>query len=528
MLLHVTDNGQAKGDLTRRRAVEIALECVDHLDRTLVREHVGLIDLGLDRMSMADALRGYLTQQIADVLQGGGSPIGQAPSESRLGPWLWRAKEAALGRVHASRGLGRFPRPSPRERYRVLAVPRAPSHLRDVQEVARAAERSRRLTFFSLVFRPDHAHAFERVVLASSYSPVDFRSIRRAEQQIDRIARGAFISRSDRPQVSSAAWARVVEAARAGINAQLTPMLTAAAAITKAIVEIGPRVILVGNPLTIEGAIAIAAARAHGIASASIQHGEIGLGHVEWARTGLDLMAAWGPQPKSTLARLGYPEQRVVVTGAPWADNLRRQPRANKGDGSTRRILIAMSGAGHSVGLAEHEGHVRRLLEASRQLPQHRWVFRLHPKDDPEIYARLMAEVPGSKAEIVDGRGPRPDIRDDLEKSDVLITVTSASAFDAMLARVPVLTLARPKGEVLSAFVLEGATTHAAADEPLAECLTELFAHGESPDASARAERFVANLFGPRDGRAAERIAEALALLAGLKQEQSARAESTA
>jgi hypothetical protein len=505
----------ANSPITRRKAVVLAIDCVDHFDRMLRDRSACLLDMGFDRLSVVEALRGYLTQLIADAIQGGTIRTSiRAQIGARLRPWVWCAREMAIGRLNHARGLGAFMGTKGQPSRRVLAVPRAPSHLRDMLRVGRIAEQAHGLAFHWLVFRPDHAKDLARVVLAPSYAPSGWSEVIRLSRELS-LAGRAWLD-DLRPSALSECWEGLVSTVCDGIRAQLLPTVIATRAISKAMIEVAPELVLVGNPFTMEGVLAIAAGRAHGVPCTTIQHGEIGMGHLEWARAGVDLVTVWGPHARSTVAKLGFPEKRVVITGAPWADAIGDARRGGGRARDKKRILVALSGAGHSVGLAEHLGHVRRLLETTKLLFEHEWMFRLHPKDDPEIYERMLRTIPGSKAQIVPATGPRRDIHEELERSDVLITVTSASAFDAMLARVPVVTLARPLGELDSAFVIEGATTHVRVDESLAERLRLLFEHGEAEETRARAERFIANLFGPRDGRAAERVASALAEIAGL------------
>jgi UDP-N-acetylglucosamine 2-epimerase len=504
--------------LTRRQAVAIGAVAVEHLDRTLKSAGLCMITICHRQITIAEALRTYLTQLIANVVQGGrirSGPRGLIDDE--IGPLISRVKELAIRWSHSARGLGSYApfQSGSVSAKRALAVVRTEAHLRDILPLSRSARRRHDLAFAWIAFRAQDVEAIvaqgERVVLASSYADLGWREILGFQRELTAAGRAWRVG--PRPIQAAGEWPVIVARVQRALRLQLPSTLMTARSLTKAFAEVVPDLLFVGNPLVMEGTLAVAAARASGVPVATMQHGEIS-SNTDWSRSGVDLMTVWGAHARRILMESGFPERRIAVTGAPWIDGLKRKSPAAKRRAGPRTILVAMSGAGDAVGFAEHFGHVQRLLEASRELRDHRWVFRLHPKDDPEIYTTLMAQIPGSHGEITRPKGV--GIHSQLEESDLLITITSSSAFDAMLARVPVLTLARPSGEPSPRFVSDGATTHVSIEESLAKRIQQLFERGEPEETRASAERFVANLFfGAQDGAAADRMADAIAALLG-------------
>jgi hypothetical protein len=503
--------------MTRQEAAELATRSIDHLDQRLREHGRGILRIGRDAVTLIGVLRVHLIQFVADVLQE--SPHARSIPERAKDTFrlvTGSAKQRVLNRAYVMRGFGAFstlPRIH-QASFRVLALPRAEGHLRDMIPVSREAAERHATAFAWMAFRPDHARAVYEVggdvVLAGCYADPGAKRIARCVEELaearDRLLPGP------RPILDPKLWTNVADRVHAYLVRQLPYVLATVEAYTKAIAEVDPDVIFVGNPLTMEGTLGVAAGRAYGVAAATMQHGDISPRQTEWADAPPDLMTVWGARPKEILVGLGFPNEQIQVTGAPWVDVLTPKNGASKN--RKKRILVALSGAGHSIGIAEHEGHVRRLLEATRDLPQHDWLFRLHPKDQREIYERILSTIPGARATIVESRHSKVDIHAQLEETDILITVTSASAFDAMLHGVPVVTLERPRGEGRSTFVMAGATTDVPAGESLAEHIARILADGQDSEVRRQAEAYVVSIFGPRDGRATERVAAAIVDLA--------------
>lgn len=487
---------------TRADAVAEAGALIAELSRRIDVDGGARIAAGGADFGLVQGLAGLLTQRVADVLQGA---TGTANDPLDPKQALYDAREWLRDRATALRGFGRWPS-APRSGG-VLAIPRTGPHLRDMLPVS-ARLRASGAAVSWVTFRRDHAErargAGEACVLAA---PHGHPSTRERLLLRARLLRATTVAaRSGVAALSPETWAAVVATVAREAHAQLDPALVAARSIARAFEETAPRLAWIGNPATLEGTIARLVAGARGVPTAVMQHGDIAATQREWAHFGLDRITVWGPAVRERLIGLGVPADRVVVTGAPWVDRLVtggvRVPRAQ------RRILIALSGAGNFVGQAEHQAHVEKLIAGAAALPQHRWSFRLHPKDGPALYERLLAATPAARADVVPA-AQAPDIHQDLAESDLLVTVTSTSALDAMLEGVPVLTLGRPEGEPLPAFVRDGATRHVEWDEPLVPAVEALLA-GADPALMARAHICVEASFGPLDGRAGERVADVL------------------
>lgn len=489
---------------TRVEALRLAARYLDLVDARLKKSGRGAVRLGSGSITVLEAARRHIEPVIADFLESLPSRKGRDLAKNVVAWTEQRAydvKERARDQLWAARGWGKFPSSSARG-LRVLALPRTKNHVRDQSLLAEHNARSGELDFTFIAFDPATARDLRtrghRVVLGGAYAHARIaEEVRlRFELSVER-----FAWREEVP-------AEICDVIHRAAQTQISSMLASADAIVRAIDELDPHLVLAGNPCTTEGAIGVAAAHARGKKAAAMQHGDFGPAHVEWARSPVDLITTWGRGPRDVLVGLGVRPEKIAICGAPWVDRLSPRARARN---AKRRALVATSGAGHTVGLPEHTAHVRRLLEASAELADEcDFVFRLHPKDKPALYEQLLAEIPGARAELVEARRSGP-IHEELPRFDLLITVTSTSAIDAMLHDIPVITLARPAGEIPPAFVSAGATVEARPHESLAARIRE----DADPEVLARARAYVETFFGAKDGRAAERVTCALLGLAG-------------
>lgn len=493
--------------MSRADAQRLAEAAISSVDAALAENRRCSIPHTLDRLTLVGALKRILAQRVADALQTGLPKPHQRLKNVALGR-VYRIRACFKNSLDAARGRGRFIDGGRRV---VLAVPREDHHLRDMLPVARMAARRWNLRFAWLTYRNDHYDLLARegqgVVLAGAYAHAEAWTILRVRAEL---LRQLLRSRSSPPpELSSTDWATALTTIGTESLDLAGPTLDSAAALRRTFEELRPQAVLVGNPCTPDGSLARALARGAGVPSMAMQHGEIGRTHTEWLDADVDRLTVWGNRVEAVLKEMGVPSERLVVTGAPWVDRLDidKAPVARP----RKRILVALSGAGHVVGMQEHLTHVRMLLEVSSKLRAHDWLFRLHRKDDPELYHRIAAEIPGARPTIQSPGSRGPSIHEQLAETDLLITVTSASALDAMLHGVPVITLGRPEGEYTPAYVQARATAHVPLGQSMVDAVKAALARDTATvETCRRARSFVAEYFGPSDGKATERVVEAL------------------
>lgn len=481
---------------------------VECLDRACRDAGLGLVRVGSGVISAPQASRNSLGCRLADVLQG-------APDDRDL--LRTRAREM-LYTIKARLGARRLP-PSPWRRVDppavpcALVVPREANHLRDLVPVTEAITQRHGVGAHWLVFRTDHTALVPNHWPVTTVMPDGSISCLKEVATLHRQLHNVVAGLADVEPIEGLGfdeWRALLDAALRHLASQLRPMVAAARAIDSAMRVLAPSLVLTGNPTTLEGRLAVEAASAARVPTACIQHGNMLPADPLWRDVPLDLICVWGTRSLEALLATGYRSGQIAVTGAPWTDALAIGRETCRGE-AARMVLVAMSGAGHQFSMNEHVRTVERVYRAASRSAQVRWVFRLHPKDDPAIYHRIAATVPGARAEIVAASKSALTIHDQLRGADVLITSGSTAAIDAMLQKVPVLTIARPEGEAVPEYVRMGATTLVGLDEVLEARVLDILERGEAPATARAARDYARAFFGPLDGQATARVAERLA-----------------
>ena len=268
-------------------------------------------------------------------------------------------------------------------------------------------------------------------------------------------------------------------------------------------------------------------ARRRGIPSAGLQHGFI---YRHWLnyRHAADEMepspthpADVGfPRPDRTLLFDAYAKQHletagafpppsVRVTGSPKLDQMAREVRALDEEGRARaRASVGASADDRIVLVATKHAQMHRvfgaLVKATGELPRTRLVVKCHPAETAEPYERDAAG-----ATHVTIAPPGANLSALVAVADVVATVNSTVAIDAMVFGVPALVVDLPNN--LSPFVDRGLMAGARTGDDIAGALLELL---EDPAQRARLavrhREFLAEFVPEPDGGAAIRAAEAV------------------
>ena len=496
---------------TRVQAIGAAVDLVEAFDTACVRSGRSLLSVANAQVSSPAAMRRQLVMRLSGHFEGTESASHRAFDVRALLYPLKRRATAAAHHMLGTTAARDFVASSSCND--ALFVARSIQHLRDMIPVAERV-RAKGFSCRFLVFRPDHQMAVERagfaVIEANRLGTA--RPDRELSCLLGAMKVGRELATTSPPgSMTPPEWKSGLALAVQDLARNLEPTMTAAAAVDRAWRASRPAVVILGDPTTTEAGLALAAAQASGTPSACIQHGLVVAGDQIWARTPIDLLCAWGSRSTASFLETGFSADRVKNTGAPWADGLARQPPRVISTPAT--FLVALSGAGHMVGGAEHAKVVEKIFDAIALLPQHRFIFRVHPKDDANRYLEIRRMRGVSNVEVEEPRLTNSDIFASLATADALITLTSTAALDAMLAGVAVITMARPPGSWVPDFA--AASVHLRSNNDLSAALIRLVEEGP-PNAVAAAD-YVGSYFGPRDGHAADRVADAIVALAPLQ-----------
>jgi glycosyltransferase involved in cell wall biosynthesis len=267
------------------------------------------------------------------------------------------------------------------------------------------------------------------------------------------------------------------------------------------------------------GRAAVLAARAEGVRTVALQHGILYPKYYSYLhRPGEgdaprpDRTAVFGESARRFLVeRGGYVPDSLEVTGSIKFDELLGES-ASRDLPALRRELGVADGEQLVVVASRfrpirdtHEAigpELDRLVRALTALPGVRTMLKPHPAESNAPYLEVLARHPAARARFAPpglGLGPL------LAAADLLVTVESQSAVEALVLGKPVVLLSQPSN--LKDLVAEGVALGVAAGADPAPAL-RLALHDPETGERLRAarERYVRELAGGVDGRAVDRI----------------------
>lgn len=267
------------------------------------------------------------------------------------------------------------------------------------------------------------------------------------------------------------------------------------------------------------GRAALLACRQAGVPTVAVQHGIVYPKYFSYRHEAdeadsprPDRTAVFGAAARRLLTTLGgYEPQSLVLTGSPRFDELVTDARGWDRDALRRRL-----------GLAPHERLVvvasrfrairdthasigsafAALVRALEALSDVRAIVKPHPAEGAEGYAEVLRQLGAARVSLVD---PREELMRLLHAADVLVTVESLSAVEALVLGRPVVVLNMPThlADLVAAGVALGVPEGADPTEALAGAL----APGPVREALDRArDAYVGELAMGVDGGATGRI----------------------
>lgn len=351
----------------------------------------------------------------------------------------------------------------------VVFIPRHESHLVDLFPVAHALQQQQIPVLF-LLYHDEHFQRClqENISAVLLMNPVDkwqyfsllqesIRICREYMHVFDATYRSTCSVSARDPNLYDALIIR--KSILSTLQACIFPMLQTAWSIASMINHYHPQMIVVGNPYIFEGKTAISVAKQYQIPTLTVEHGSIFAHDLRWKNCSVDTICVWGTSSQTALIQSGVDPQKIICTGAPRLDALISKKRADLQAAQTnipkyskRVVLVATSGAGDSVNVMQHSVFIAWLTQATQALPEIEWRIKLHPKDRRAYYQSVenlpnVCFVQSSKNRF------GLDIYEALAEADILLTVTSTSAVDAMLMGVPVISVQLPDLEPVIARV---------------------------------------------------------------------------
>lgn len=489
--------------------------------RPLLRTSAWAPGLDIQGVDAIDVLRSYLYMGLARIARDG-TPGPRAGADGRrrpLGEWMRVIKGGVAQRITRRKAIWTSSTP---ERCPVVFWPWQLTHIKAQAPVAHALRAMGVKTGF-VVSRPEICDDVrERVggtVFSTAAWPARVSDGRRAGRRL-RPLFAADPGVSFPPFPVPCERRQLVAALREPF-VTLLPMVGEMIAVADAIAEsMSPRVLVVGNDLTLVGRIGCLRGRPRGIRTACLVHGSIAGDPLQGTQLA-DKILVYGSTNLRQLTEAAVPATRIAVCGAPYLDHRPRQsgqlhPRLREGLGlgdDKPFVLVATSGPGHTVSHGHHEAVIQNVMRVSAQRPDVDFVAKLHRKDKAAYYERARKSIPGSRLRVVpDGAPGLPtDIFDWLHGCSMVVTGASTVAVEAMLMGVPVITIDFADELRAVAFIEAAATIHVTNEDELGDAVRALLQSSERrAEVMARASDYLARTYHALDGSSGERAAKVI------------------
>lgn len=300
----------------------------------------------------------------------------------------------------------------------------------------------------------------------------------------------------------------------------MNEVLTIIGSMIKHINTMKPRVVVVGNDITLEGRSSTKICQALGIATASIMHGSVA-GEPLHSLHIVDNYFLYGQMAKNYLINLGIPARNLIVSGDPYIDQMKimekschpqikRKFRLKNGHGY---VLLALSGPGHCTSFEHFNKIVKSVVKFSAQNPDIDIIAKLHRKDNKKNYSKIKRHYPDNSLHVVEdgSKGLPKNIYDWLNGCNLVITGASIVAIEAMLMKVPVITIDYMNEYQEVDFIDLGATIHVKTEAELFEAVQDVFySPGNYKEVMGKAHQYINSYFYKPDGKASERVADYL------------------
>ncbi len=231
-----------------------------------------------------------------------------------------------------------------------------------------------------------------------------------------------------------------------------------------------PKSIVVGNNMTLVGNTIGHLAKNMNIKVFCIMHGRMG-SYPEYSS--FDYFYLFGNRDRINLEKLGIPSSKLIVSGSSKIDNYLIKRKKINNLTKINKVVIALSGPGHSITEKHHIKILHSLYVAANRLTEIEFLFKLHKKDRLKYYLEFY-NLKNVRIYEHGNKSISSNIYDWLLEASTLITAASTTALDAMILGVPVITIDRMNHLSNVDFIKEGITMHSNDDDSLINRILEI------------------------------------------------------
>lgn len=245
-------------------------------------------------------------------------------------------------------------------------------------------------------------------------------------------------------------------------------------AVLPALAEMKPDVVVSTTYSSPFGAAIVLGCRQLGVPSVYLQHGVLPARRC-YSRVPSDLALVWSEYEAAALRGSSRPGARVCATGPVLYDELKRRVAGDEASASRQRGRVAFmaSRTGGSVSSSTASRRTLRLVrEACRRIGLG-LVVKIHPGDTAGI---LEAEVAGDREVVVERLRSSQEV---IEESDLVVVVSSTTAFEAVIAGKPLLLLNLTGTEDYTGVAAAGAAIYVDDEQALAAAIATALGDAE-------------------------------------------------
>lgn len=226
-------------------------------------------------------------------------------------------------------------------------------------------------------------------------------------------------------------------------------------------------------------------------------------------------MAVLSPFAKEAYISMGVPAEKIFITGQPrfdliWQKEFHRE-RILKELGIPENKGIIVLATQPLLGFLWKEKDRERLIEtvvrAMDKYPEEKLVVKLHPNESLKDYQELLTRTKCNNKVVI---CQNIDLYELLHACDLLMTVHSTVALEAMLLNKPVICLDFSGRNIFQSFYTEsGAATRVRREEELVQAIQEALYNPQARDEQEQnRQRFISKHVYKPDGQASKRVAE--------------------
>ncbi len=306
---------------------------------------------------------------------------------------------------------------------------------------------------------------------------------------------------------ATAAWdgkvgAEVASSLRPRMIDTIGRLALEAARIDDTMAAVRPRAIVMYDEIDAWSRLVTTVAHRRGVTVVDLPHAEaVDADAIRGA--GYDLMGVYGPRSAAVVAAAGVPDHRIVIVGPAGFDTLVRSARDDID--VPRRVVLAAQYRGGRMTDAVRRGVLASAVVAAREIDAAVELVP-HPTEPVSAWDSILSErshVSGVDVLVAS----RDALHDLLPGAALLVTGWSNSVYEAVLARVPAITVHLLEGPPPMPFAAEGIAREARDATTAAQHARALMVPEARRLALSTARAALAEHLGPLDGAATQRTA---------------------